>query len=155
MSLGWCRSVRWWVVEPWVGSLIGGINTFTWRISMAMASVRSCLVRFSSVVQDLRGRCGSVKWGRKDGFTYFDFSKDYILDSLMASSSVSRSRRLDGLLLHRPDALWSRKKWRQLWSLGASWQVHHLGCQSNPMMIIAKNGCQTTTQGQLVALSVA
>ena len=36
-----------------------GINTLIWQISMAMASVRSCWGRFSSVVRIFGTRCGS------------------------------------------------------------------------------------------------
>ena len=40
-----------------------------------------------------------------DGFTYFDFSKDYILDSVDGILERLQIERLDSLLLHRPDAL--------------------------------------------------
>ena len=40
-----------------------------------------------------------------DDFTYFDFSKDYILDAVDASLKRLKTDCLDCLLLHRPDAL--------------------------------------------------
>ena len=58
----------------------------------------------------IQSKCGI----RKDGFTYFDFSKDYILDSVDGILERLQIERLDSLLLHRPDASWSRKKWRKL-----------------------------------------
>ena len=49
----------------------------------------------------IQSKCGI----RKDGFTYFDFSKDYILDSVDGILERLQIERLDSLLLHRPDAL--------------------------------------------------
>ena len=49
----------------------------------------------------IQSKCGI----RKDGFTYFDFSKDYILDSINGILERLQIERLDSLLLHRPDAL--------------------------------------------------
>ena len=49
----------------------------------------------------IQSKCGI----RKDGFTYFDFSKDYILHSVDGILERLQIERLDSLLLHRPDAL--------------------------------------------------
>ncbi len=49
----------------------------------------------------IQSKCGI----RKDGFTYFDFSKDYILDSVDGILERLQIERLDSLLpSHRPDA---------------------------------------------------
>ena len=68
---------------------------------MVMASVRFCWGRFSSAVRIFEIRCGfspSVVI-RKDSFTYFDFSKDYILDSVDGILERLQIERLDSLLL--------------------------------------------------------
>ena len=51
----------------------------------------------------IQSKCGI----RKDGFTYFDFSKDYILDSVdgILERLQIEAHSKDSLLLHRPDAL--------------------------------------------------
>ena len=74
----------------------------------------------------IQSKCGI----RKDGFTYFDFSKDYILDSVDGILDRLQIERLDSLLLltdRMPS--WNRKKWQQLlisWSKRARFVI--LGC---------------------------
>ncbi|MCO4482154.1 Oxidoreductase, aldo-keto reductase family [Streptococcus infantarius subsp. infantarius] len=59
----------------------------------------------------IQSKCGI----RKDSFTYFDFSKDYILDSIDGILERLQIERLDSLLLFTdPMPSWSLKKWRQL-----------------------------------------
>ena len=50
----------------------------------------------------IQSKCG-IRIGEK--FTYYDFSKDYILKCVDASLKRMQVDHLDSLLLHRPDAL--------------------------------------------------
>ena len=86
----------------------------------------------------IQSKCGI----RKDGFTYFDFSKDYILDSVDGILERLQIERLDSLLLHRPDALMEPEEGPSFW--GVQSKSHDDG--------IAQNGRQTTSQGQSVAV---
>ncbi len=52
-------------------------------------------------------------WVRRQLYL-FDFSKDYILGSVDGILERLQIERLDSLLLHRPDASWSLKRWRKL-----------------------------------------
>ena len=106
---------------------------------MAMASVRFCWGRFSSAVRIFEIRCGfspSVVI-RKDSFTYFDFSKDYILDSVDGILERLQIERLDSLLLHRPDALMEPEEVAAAFDhLEQVGKVRHFGVSNqNPMMM--------------------
>ena len=99
----------------------------------------------------IQSKCGI----RKDGFTYFDFSKDYILDSVDGILERLQIERLDSLLLHRPDALMEPEEVAEafdhleLSGQGPSfWGVQSKSYDDG----IAQNSCQTTTQGQPVAV---
>ena len=73
----------------------------------------------------IQSKCGI----RKDGFTYFDFSKDYILDSVDGILERLQIERLDSLLLHRQMPSWNQKKWQKplvTWSKRARSVI--LGC---------------------------
>ncbi len=127
LSLGWCKITdEWrWGVEALVEAALSiGINTLTlrsgylwrwpvWGPAGGVILKRRPIFRDQMWIQSA-GFC-------KDGFTYFDFSKDYIFDSTMRYPRAFQIERLDSLLLHRPDALMEPKKWRQLliaWSKG-------------------------------------
>ena len=106
---------------------------------MAMASVRFCWGRFSSAVRIFEIRCGfspSVVI-RKDSFTYFDFSKDYILDSVDGILERLQIERLDSLLLHRPDALMEPEEVAAAFDhLEQVGKARHFGVSNqNPMMM--------------------
>ena len=106
---------------------------------MAMASVRFCWGRFSSAVRIFEIRCGfspSVVI-RKDSFTYFDFSKDYILDSVDGILERLQIERLDSLLLHRPDAFMEPEEVAAAFDhLEQAGKVRHFGVSNqNPMMM--------------------
>ena len=74
---------------------------------------------------------------RKDSFTYFDFSKDYILDSVDGILERLQIERLDSLLLHRPDALMEPEEVAAAFDhLEQVGKVRHFGVSNqNPMMM--------------------
>ena len=116
-----------------------GINTFD------LADIYGngqCEVLLGKVIKrrpDLRdqmwiqSKCGI----RKDGFTYFDFSKDYILDSVDGILERLQIERLDSLLLHRPDALMEPEEVAEAFNhLEQAGKVRHFGVSNqNPMMM--------------------
>ncbi len=57
----------------------------------------------------IQSKCGINKHGHKscsgDLFTYYDYSYQYIIDSVEGILSRLRTDRIDSLLLHRPDVL--------------------------------------------------
>ena len=81
----------------------------------------------------IQSKCGI----RKDGFTYFDFSKDYILDSVDGILERLQIERLDSLLLHRPDALMEPEEVAAAFDhLEQAGKVRHFGVSNqNPMMM--------------------
>ena len=81
----------------------------------------------------IQSKCGI----RKDGFTYFDFSKDYILDSVDGILERLQIERLDSLLLHRPDALMEPEEVAAAFNhLEQAGKVRHFGVSNqNPMMM--------------------
>ena len=81
----------------------------------------------------IQSKCGI----RKDGFTYFDFSKDYILDSVDGILERLQIERLDSLLLHRPDALMEPEEVAEAFDqLEQAGKVRHFGVSNqNPMMM--------------------
>ena len=81
----------------------------------------------------IQSKCGI----RKDGFTYFDFSKDYILDSVDGILERLQIERLDSLLLHRPDALMEPEEVAEAFNhLEQAGKVRHFGVSNqNPMMM--------------------
>ena len=81
----------------------------------------------------IQSKCGI----RKDGFTYFDFSKDYILDSVDGILDRLQIERLDSLLLHRPDALMEPEEVAAAFDhLEQAGKVRHFGVSNqNPMMM--------------------
>lgn len=97
------------------GALSIGINTFDLADIYGNGQCEQLLGKVLKRRPDLRdqmwiqSKCGI----RKDGFTYFDFSKDYILDSVDGILERLQIERLDSLLLHRPMPSWSLKKWQK------------------------------------------
>ena len=81
----------------------------------------------------IQSKCGI----RKDGFTYFDFSKDYILESVDGILQRLQVDYLDSLLLHRPDALMEADQVAQAFEiLHKSGKVRDFGVSNqNPMMM--------------------
>ena len=81
----------------------------------------------------IQSKCGI----RKDGFTYFDFSKDYILGSVDGILERLQIERLDSLLLHRPDALMEPEEVAEAFDyLEQAGKVRHFGVSNqNPMMM--------------------
>lgn len=81
----------------------------------------------------IQSKCGI----RKDSFTYFDFSKDYILDSIDGILERLQIERLDSLLLHRPDALMEPEEVAAAFDhLEQAGKVRHFGVSNqNPMMM--------------------
>ena len=124
---------------------------------MAMASVRFCWGRFSSAVRIFEIRCGfspSVVI-RKDSFTYFDFSKDYILDSVDGILERLQIERLDSLLLHRPDALMEPEEVAAAFDhLEQVGKVRHFGALRLVFMLIwkvLKQPCEMAVSLSIVA----
>ena len=94
------------------GGGLGGGSLVDWDHTFDLADIYGdgqCVVLLGKVLK--RRRIFGTRWIqskcgiRKDGFTYFDFSKDYILDSVDGILERLQIERLDSLLLHRPDAL--------------------------------------------------
>ena len=82
----------------------------------------------------LQTKCGI----RKDpGITYFDFSKDYILESVDKSLRRMQTDHIDSLLLHRPDALMEPAEIAEAFEiLKAGGKVLNFGLSNcTPMMI--------------------
>ena len=81
----------------------------------------------------IQSKCGI----RIEEFTYFDFSKDYILESVNGILQRLQVDYLDSLLLHRPDALMEADQVAQAFEiLHTSGKVRNFGVSNqNPMMI--------------------
>ena len=81
----------------------------------------------------IQSKCGI----RIEEFTYFDFSKDYILESVDGILQRLQVDYLDSLLLHRPDALMEADQVAQAFDiLQKSGKVRDFGVSNqNPMMI--------------------
>ena len=81
----------------------------------------------------IQSKCGI----RIEEFTYFDFSKDYILESVDGILQRLQVDYLDSLLLHRPDALMEADQVAQAFDiLQKSGKVRDFGVSNqNPMMM--------------------
>ena len=81
----------------------------------------------------IQSKCGI----RIEEFTYFDFSKDYILESVDGILQRLQVDYLDSLLLHRPDALMEADQVAEAFDiLQKSGKVRDFGVSNqNPMMI--------------------
>ena len=81
----------------------------------------------------IQSKCGI----RKDGFTYFDFSKDYIIKSVDGILQRLKIDHLDSLLLHRPDALMESDQVAEAFDLlYKQGKVRNFGVSNqNPMMM--------------------
>ena len=81
----------------------------------------------------IQSKCGI----RIEEFTYFDFSKDYILESVDGILQRLQIDYLDSLLLHRPDALMEADQVAQAFEiLHKSGKVRDFGVSNqNPMMM--------------------
>ena len=101
-----------------------GINHFwIWRRSMAWPSVRSCWVRFSSVVRIFRDQMWiQSKWDLQRRLYPFWFFQGLHFDSVDDILERLQIERLDSLPSSTGCSPWSLKRWRQLWSVGASGQ---------------------------------
>ena len=116
-----------------------GINTFDLADIYGNGQCEQLLGKVLKRRPDLRdqmwiqSKCGI----RKDGFTYFDFSKDYILDSVDGILERLQIERLDSLLLHRPDALMEPEEVAEAFNhLEQAGKVRHFGVSNqNPMMM--------------------
>ncbi|MDR1543506.1 MAG: aldo/keto reductase [Prevotellaceae bacterium] len=82
----------------------------------------------------LQGKCGIVK---KNGFAYFDFSKEYILYATDQILKRLNTEYLDTLLLHRPDSLVEPEEVAEAFDiLQKSGKVRHFGVSNqNPSQI--------------------
>ena len=81
----------------------------------------------------IQSKCGI----RIEEFTYFDFSKDYILESVDGILQRLQVDYLDSLLLHRPDALMEADQVAEAFDiLHKSGKVRDFGVSNqNPMMM--------------------
>ena len=81
----------------------------------------------------IQSKCGS----RIEEFTYFDFSKDYILESVDGILQRLKIDHLDSLLLHRPDALMEADQVAEAFDLlYKQGKVRDFGVSNqNPMMM--------------------
>lgn len=81
----------------------------------------------------IQSKCGI----RIEDFTYFDFSKEHILNSVDAILNRLQIDQLDSLLLHRPDALMEPEEVAEAFEhLEKTGKVRHFGVSNqNPMMI--------------------
>ena len=82
----------------------------------------------------LQTKCGIVK---DPDITYFDFSKEHILESVDNSLLRMQTDHIDSLLLHRPDALMEPEEIAEAFAiLKAGGKVRHFGLSNcSPMMI--------------------
>lgn len=103
----------------------------------------------------LQTKCGI----RKDkDFTWFDFSKDYILSAVDASLKRLQTDHIDCLLLHRPDALMNPEEISEAFSkLHMLGKVKNFGVSNfNPMMMVhMKEFLDVPIAANQVQLSVA
>ena len=102
----------------------------------------------------IQSKCGI----RIEEFTYFDFSKDYIIKSVDGILQRLKIAHLDSLLLHRPDALMESDQVAEAFDfLYKQGKVRNLGVSNqNPMMmeLLKKDVKQPLAVNQL-QLSVA
>lgn len=89
------------------GAMDEGVNAFDIADIYAGGKCESLLGEALSLRPGLRekmwiqSKCGI----RNEGFTYFDFSKEHILEAVDQILTRLKTDHLDSLLLHRPDAL--------------------------------------------------
>ena len=97
----------------------------------------------------IQSKCGI----RIEEFTYFDFSKDYILESVDGILQRLQVDYLDSLLLHRPDALMEADQVAEAFEiLHTSGKVRDFGVSNqNPMMmeLLKKEAKQPLSINQL------
>ena len=97
----------------------------------------------------IQSKCGI----HPDGFTYFDFSKEHILESVDKILKRLKTDHLDSLLLHRPDALMEPEEVAEAFDiLQASGKVLDFGVSNqNPiqMQLLAKCVKQPLAANQL------
>ena len=97
----------------------------------------------------IQSKCGI----HPDGFTYFDFSKEHILESVDKILKRLKTDHLDSLLLHRPDALMEPEEVAEAFDvLQASGKVLDFGVSNqNPiqMQLLAKCVKQPLVANQL------
>ena len=116
-----------------------GINTFDLADIYGDGQCEQLLGKVLKRRPDLRdqmwiqSKCGI----RKDGFTYFDFSKDYIIKSVDGILQRLKIDHLDSLLLHRPDALMESDQVAEAFDLlYKQGKVRDFGVSNqNPMMM--------------------
>ena len=116
-----------------------GINTFDLADIYGNGKCEQLLGKVLKRRPDLRdqmwiqSKCGI----RKDGFTYFDFSKDYIIKSVDGILQRLKIDHLDSLLLHRPDALMESDQVAEAFDLlYKQGKVRDFGVSNqNPMMM--------------------
>ena len=87
----------------------------------------------------IQSKCGI----HTDGFNYFDFSKEHILESVDQILSRLKTDHLDSLLLHRPDALMEPEEVAEAFdTLQASGKVLDFGVSNeNPMQMELLKKC--------------
>ena len=120
-------------------SLSVGINAFDLADIYGRGRCEALLGQVLKHRPDLRekmwiqSKCGI----RIEEFTYFDFSKDYILESVDGILQRLQVDYLDSLLLHRPDALMEADQVAEAFDiLHKSGKVRDFGVSNqNPMMI--------------------
>ena len=116
-----------------------GINTFDLADIYGGGRCEELLGQVLNDRPDLRekiwiqSKCGI----RIEEFTYFDFSKEYILESVDGILKRLQVDYLDSLLLHRPDALMEADQVAEAFDiLHTSGKVRDFGVSNqNPMMI--------------------
>lgn len=100
----------------------------------------------------LQSKCGIRN---DEDFTWFDFSKEHILEAVDASLQRLQTDHLDCLLLHRPDALMEPEEIAEAFDiLFKAGKVHNFGVSNqNPIMMDMIRKCVTypivTNQAQL------
>jgi predicted oxidoreductase len=111
--------------------IYGDENSGDSEIAFANAIEMNASVREKMIIQS---KCGS----RLDGdVTTFDFSKEYILNSVDGILSRLRTEYLDTLLLHRPDALFEPEEVAEAFDiLEKSGKVRKFGVSNQKLMQI-------------------
>ncbi|RYM00249.1 aldo/keto reductase family oxidoreductase [Sporolactobacillus sp. THM7-7] len=82
----------------------------------------------------LQTKCGIV---HGDGYSYYDFSKEHLLETVNASLKRLQTDHIDYLLLHRPDALMEPEEVAEVFDeLHTSGKVLHFGVSNqNPVQM--------------------